>query len=67
MEREFHQVLLIRLQEVINEMEDQGSFVGALEELAAGASDPYRAADEVLVRLGVMAAPGGPGGSTAGG
>lgn len=48
MEREFHQLLLARLEELIGELAATERFQGIADALAAGTTDPYAAADELL-------------------
>ncbi len=51
LEREFQQVLLVRLQELIGELADTARFAGITDALVDGSLDPYRAADELLSGL----------------
>ncbi len=49
--REFHQILVARVEERLADLEAGGPFAGLVAALAAGETDPYAAADALLVGL----------------
>ncbi len=57
--REFHQILLARAEQEIDDLVADDRFAGTLIELSTGATDPYEAADRLLSELFPTGGPGG--------
>jgi LAO/AO transport system kinase len=58
LEGEFHQILIARVEEQIDELVAADRFADVTASMMAGDLDPYQAADQLLAA--VLAAPGGP-------
>jgi LAO/AO transport system kinase len=51
LEREFHQILVARLERKIVELHGSSGYAAVIESLASGEQDPYRAADQLLAGI----------------
>jgi LAO/AO transport system kinase len=58
LEREFHQILVARLERKIVELHGSSGYAGVIESLTSGELDPYRAADQLLAGIIVPGRPG---------
>jgi LAO/AO transport system kinase len=51
LEREFHQILVARLERKIVELHGSSGYAAVIESLIAGDADPYVAADQLLAGI----------------